>query len=331
MDTDAFIAVHQGDWDRLGLLTRTRTLDAEGVEELIALYRRTATHLSIIRSTNPDPVLTARLSVLLQRARLRITGARVPMWRRLRDVLWEDVPAAMYDARWCIAVCGALLLLSAVISGIWFGVDPSARSAVLSADEQRQLAEHDFVGYYFEGHASGFAANVWTNNAWIALQSVVLGVTGVWPLWMILSNGLNIGVSAGVLGAHGQIGTLLVYLLPHGLLEITAICVGAGAGLRLFWAWVRPGPLPRTWALAHAARAMITVGIGLVLVLLVSGVLEAFVTPSPLPAPLRIAIGVIAWAGFLAVLLIRGRTVHRAGITGDLDEESVGDTVAVAA
>jgi uncharacterized membrane protein SpoIIM required for sporulation len=172
---------------------------------------------------------------------------------------------------------------------------------------------------------------VWTNNAWIALQSVVLGVTGVWPLWMLASNGLNIGLSAGVLGAHGHLGTLFVYLLPHGLLELTAICVGAGAGLRLFWAWVRPGPLPRGWALARAARAMISVGVGLVLVLLVSGLLEAFVTPSSLPAPLRIALGVIAWAAFLVFMLVRGRRAHRAGITGDLGEELVGDSVAVAA
>lgn len=331
VDTDAFIAVHREDWDRLAVLTRTRDLDAAGIDELIALYRSTATHLSTVRSTNPDPVLTARLSVLLQRARLRITGARVPLWRRMRDMLWNDLPAALHEARWWVASCAALLLVAALVSGLWFGLDPSARSAVLSDAEQRRLAQHDFVGYYFQGEASGFAASVWTNNAWIALQSVVLGVTGVWPVWMLLSNGLNIGLSGGVLAAHGHLGTLFVYLLPHGLLELTAICVGAGAGLRLFWAWVRPGPVPRTWALARSARAMITVGVGLVAVLLVSGIIEAFVTPSSLPAAVRIGIGVLAWAAFLTVMIVRGRRAARAGVTGDLPEEVVGDQVAVAA
>ena len=62
MDTDAFIAVHRPRWDRLQELTRSRELDAAGIDELLALYQETSTHLSTIRSTNPDPVLISRLS-----------------------------------------------------------------------------------------------------------------------------------------------------------------------------------------------------------------------------------------------------------------------------
>src|SRR5690625_6306847 len=49
VDTDAFIAVHRPQWDRLQELTRSRTLDAEGVDELMSLYQETATHLSTVR------------------------------------------------------------------------------------------------------------------------------------------------------------------------------------------------------------------------------------------------------------------------------------------
>src|SRR5690625_6341209 len=56
-DTDAFIAVHRPQWDRLQELTRSRTLDAYGVDELRSLYHGTATHLSTVRSTNPAPAL----------------------------------------------------------------------------------------------------------------------------------------------------------------------------------------------------------------------------------------------------------------------------------
>jgi hypothetical protein len=59
--------------------------------------------------------------------------------------------------------------------------------------------------------------------------------------------------------------------------------------------------------------------------------LEGFVTPSSLPAWLRVAIGVVCFLAFLALVLVRGRAAYRAGITGDLDEELVGDRVAVAA
>ena len=330
MDTDAFIAVHRAQWERLAELTRSRTLDAQGIDELLALYQQTSTHLSTVRSTNPDPALTARLSLLVHRARLRITGARIPLWKNARTFLWDDLPAALYEARWAVALSAAIFLISAIVTGVYFGTDPVARGLVLPEAAQRSLAQRDFVSYYFEGEATGFAAQVWTNNAWITVQAVVFGVTGIWPLIMLVQNGLNVGLSGGVMGAYDGLDTFFVYLLPHGLLEITAVLVGAGAGLRTFWAWVRPGPLPRLWALSRAARALITVAIGLVPVLLISGFLEAFVTPSGLPPAVRVGLGVLAWAAFMVFFLVRGRQVHRLGISGDLSDDLVGDRVATA-
>ena len=49
-----------------------------------------------------------------------------------------------------------------------------------------------------------------------------------------------------------------------------------------------------------------------------SGVVEAFVTPSPLPTWARIAIGVVVWVVFLAYVAVLGRRATRAGETGDL-------------
>jgi uncharacterized membrane protein SpoIIM required for sporulation len=330
VDTDAFIAVHRPQWDRLQELTARRSLDAADIDELLSLYQETSTHLSTVRSTNPDPALTARLSLLVHRARLRITGTRTPLWKHARSFFWEDLPAALYEARWAVALAAGIFLTATVVTGVYFGLDPAARALVVPEAQQRALAQQDFVSYYFQGEASGFAAQVWTNNAWITIQAVVFGVTGIWPVIMLLQNGLNIGLSAGVMAAYGGLDTFFVYILPHGLLEITAVLVGAGAGLRTFWAWVRPGRMPRLWALSHAARSLVTVAIGLVPVLLVSGFIEAFVTPSALPPAVRLGIGVAAWAAFLMFRLGRGRQVHRAGVTGDLSEELVGAHVATA-
>lgn len=330
VDTDAFIAVHRDEWQRLAALTRRRRLDGAEIDELISLYQATATHLSTIRSSNPDPQLISRLSLILHRARLRITGARVPLWRHARTFFWEDLPAALYEARWATAIGAVITIVSILVTGVWFGLDADARAAVIPEAAQRSLAQRDFVQYYFQGEAAGFAANVWTNNAWIAVQAVVFGITGFWPVLMLLQNGLNIGLTGGVMASHGQLGTMLAHILPHGLLEITCIVVGAGAGMRVFWSWVRPGQLPRLWSLARASRALVTVAIGLVPMLLVAGFLEAFVTPSSLPVWLRITIGALAWLALLAYMLIRGRAVRARGITGDLSDELVGDRIATA-
>ena len=67
--------------------------------------------------------------------------------------------------------------------------------------------------------------------------------------------------------------------------------VAAGTGLRLGWAVIDPGRRTRAEALARQGRAVGAVALGLVLVLMVSGAIEAFVTPSGLPTWARVGIG----------------------------------------
>jgi hypothetical protein len=90
--------------------------------------------------------------------------------------------------------------------------------------------------------------------------------------------------------------------------------------MRLGWSVVSPGDRPRGQVLAERGRAVVAVAVGLIPVLFVSGLIEAFVTPSPLPTFVRIAIGVAAEAAFLAYVIHFGRKAIRAGETGDLDD-----------
>ena len=117
-------------------------------------------------------------------------------------------------------------------------------------------------------------------------------------------------------------------ILPHGLLELTAVFVAGGVGFRLFWSWVEPGDLSRTQAIAREGRTAGTVALGLVVVLLVSGVIEAFVTPSGLPTWARVGIGILAEVAFFAYVFVLGRAAYLRGHTGDVDASLLEDRVA---
>ena len=104
--------------------------------------------------------------------------------------------------------------------------------------------------------------------------------------------------------AHGKGLLFFALILPHGILELSAVFLAAATGLRLGWTVIDPGPRPRSQALAEEGRAAVTVALGLVAVLLVSGVIEAFVTPSGLPAWARILIGLAAGAAFLTYVIV---------------------------
>ncbi|MGL5859050.1 MAG: stage II sporulation protein M [Angustibacter sp.] len=325
MDLDAFVDTYRTEWDELDSLSRRRRLDGPAADRLILLYQRATTQLSVVQSAAPDPTLIAQLSSTVARARAAVTGAHDSGWRDLVRFATRSFPAAVYRTRrwWGGAAAGALLLSVAV--GWWVASDPQAQAAVASELEIRQLVTTDFEAYYSEYAASSFAAQVWTNNAWVAAQCIAFGVLGLPVLYVLASNAASIGIVGGLMAANGRLDLFFGLITPHGLLELTAVLIAGGAGLRLFWAWVDPGPRTRARALAEEGRAAVGIAMGLVVVLAVSGVIEAFVTPSSLPTWGRVGIGVAAEALFLGYVFTWGRWAVRAGEIGDLEARYLDD------
>jgi uncharacterized membrane protein SpoIIM required for sporulation len=312
---------------------RPRRLQPGELDELVDLYQRAATHLSVVRTRSPDPVLVDRLSQLVTRARAAVAGARDPSWREVGRFLTVTFPAGVWVRRWWILGAAGGFVLVAVALGVWLAHDTGLQSALVPADRVRTLCDSEFSDYYRSAPASSFAAKVWTNNAWVAAGCIALGaLLGLPTVLLLLTNALNVGVDGGYLASCGQTSQFFTLILPHGMLELTAVFVAAGAGLRLGWRLVEPGPRRRLEALAQEGRSAVGLAVGLVLVLAISGAIEAFVTPSGLPAQARLAIGAAAEAGFLAYVVVLGRRAvlaegeHADDLTADL----AGDLVPVA-
>lgn len=318
MDIDAFVARHTTEWRRLEALVARRRLTGEEADELVALYQRAATHLSLVRTRSPDPVLVGRLSTLVARGRSAVAGGSAPAWRDVGRFFIVTFPVAVYRAwAWW---CGVATAFSLVAFGLIFYIarHPEAQAKIATPEEIKQLVENDFADYYSANPAQSFAAQVWTNNALVAGGTLVLGITLVGAAYILLQNAVNVGIVGGLMVGNDHAGEFFGLICPHGILEITAVFVAAGAGMRLGWAWIDPGPLPRTRALAEAGRSMIVVVPGLAVVLAVTGVIEAFVTPSGLPTWARVGIGIVAEAAFLFYVVWFGRRAARSGETGDL-------------
>lgn len=323
MDLDVFVSAHRAEWDRLdALLARRRRLTGPEADELVALYQRAATHLSLIQAGAPDPRLTGRLSRLVARARGAVTGTRRASWRDVTRFLTRGFPAAVYRSRHWWVPTALLSTLVAALLGWWIGTHPEVRATIAAPGELRELTRPggQYETYYSSHPATSFAAQVWTNNAWAAALCLILGVfLGLPVLWVLFQNMLNLGVGIGLMSGAGRLDTFLGLVLPHGLLELTAVFVAAGTGLRLGWTLIDPGPRTRRAALAEEGRAALGMAIGLALVLFVSGVVEGFVTPSGLPTWTRVTLGVAAELAFLAYVYVLGGRAARTGETGDVD------------
>ena len=328
VDLDAYVLAHQHTWQRLEELAKRRRLTGAEGDELVELYQRTATHLSVVRTSAPDAQVVAHLSSLLARARTRAEGSRTTTWAGVRTFLTDRFPAALYRLRyWWLATMAASVVVTAVMMW-WLLENPAVEQSLLSPQEVDQLVSEDFEGYYSQYAAGEFAAQVWINNAWVSALCLALGVLGAPGVWLLFNNLANIAVIGSIMTRHDHAGHFWGLLLPHGLLELTAVFVAGGVGLRLFWSWIEPGDLSRSRSLAREGRTAGTVALGLVLVLAVSGVIEAFVTPSPLPTWARLAIGILAELVFFAYVFGPGRAAVRRGHTGDVDAALLEDGVA---
>ena len=329
MDLDAYVTAHHGEWSRLEQLSGQRRLTGTEADEMLDLYQRVATHLSEVRTRSPEPTLVAHLSSLLARARLRSAGTRTFSWSDVVRFLTVTFPAALFHTRrWWLTTLVVNVGL-AFVMGWWLVGHPLLENSLVSPQEAQQLVDNDFAGYYTQYAAGSFALKIWTNNAWVTALCLALGVFGVPVLYLLFQNVVNVAVIGGLMWSHGRADLFFGLILPHGMLELTCVFVAAGAGLRIFWAWVDPGARTRGQAVAEEGRAALSLALGLALVLLVTGIIEAFVTPSPLPTWVRIGIGVVAEAAFLAYVFTLGRWAARRGETGDLARADRGDTAPV--
>ncbi|MDQ1127911.1 stage II sporulation protein M [Microbacterium sp. SORGH_AS_0888] len=324
MDPDALVAAHRREWERLDALVRARRRSGADVDELVSRYRAATADLADIKTTVGRSAVGDRLSLTLSRARLVLTRAPRNPLRGVPAFFLRQLPAALYRIRWTtLAVAVAFVSIAALV-GVWIAADPATVAALGDRADLRAYADEQFVSYYSENPAAVFAGTVWTNNAWVAAQCVAFGITGVWPVYIVVQNAVNLGAAAAIMTEFDRLDVFFAFILPHGLLELTCVFVAAAAGLHVFWAWIAPGRRGRGEALAAAGRSLGTVAVGLVFALALSGIVEAFVTPQPWPWGVKLALGAAALGVLLGYMLILGRRAFREGETGDLEEDEAG-------
>ncbi|MCC2033428.1 stage II sporulation protein M [Microbacterium allomyrinae] len=330
MDLDALTAARRQEWERLDELSGTRRLSGAEVDELVTRYRAASADLADAKTSAGRSIQGDYISTMLARARLRLTGAPENVLRQIPRFFVLQLPAALYRVRWATLAIALGFTAVATIVALWVSGDPALVASLGSRAQLENYAENEFTEYYSENPAAVFAGTVWTNNAWIAAQCVLFGVTGIWPIMVLVQNAVGVGTAAGIMAAFDRADVFVLYILPHGLLELTSIFVAAAAGLQIFWAWVAPGARTRGEALAATGRSLATIAIGLVFALGVSGLIEGFVTAQPWQWPVKIGIGAVALGLFLAYMLVVGRRASRLDETGDLTEYEAGTPTLVA-
>ncbi|WP_436793094.1 stage II sporulation protein M [Actinospongicola halichondriae] len=316
MDVDRFISMHKPAWDRLAYLSKRgrnggKSLEPDELDELVHLYQRVSGHLAHARVAYRDPSLDARLTTIVADANAAIYSTRTSAATAIRRFVFSSFPGAVWRIRRFVLASALLTLVPGILVGAWIANSDAALDASGPEAVRAAYVEEEFADYYSSEPAAQFAAGVTFNNIRVAITAFALGIFAcVGTAAILVFNGANVGVAGGLFAAVGEQGRFWGLILPHGLLELTAVIVAGGAGLRLGWALIDPGDRTRIGALTDEGRRSVLVVLGLIGAFVVAGLIEGFVTGSPLPTAARIAVGVAVEAAFLAYIFRFGRSAE---------------------
>lgn len=237
---------------------------------------------------------------LLYRAKRR-SGKPVGRW------LAAGLPQAVRRNRRAAAL--AALLLFGPMAATYRAVraDPALVRSIMPAEmlaRAENTAQGDIDAQYLDmpsGAMPMLASGVMVNNLGVAFVAFAGGMlAGAGTVLLLVLNGVVLGAAFGLYANQQVLGVILAFVLPHGVMELTAICLAGAAGLTLGSALLVPGRRTRRTALVERGRAALSVLAGSAALLVVAGVVEGFYSPSALPAVAKFAFGA-ASAALLAV------------------------------
>ncbi len=317
MDMPEFIEARRPRWEKLeSLLDKAeaqglRRLGLEEARALGKLYRAVSSDLLWVRARSGSAEVSEYLNDLVGRAYALTYPGQRP---RLSDV-WGFVARgfpALLRQEWRMYVASVLLFLA----GMGFGylgmlVDPDAAPYLVPGQHleldpvKRAADEAAGEGMTVEQQAH-FSSFLFTHNIQVAFLAFALGVTvGVGTALMLFINGLLLGALAQVYTAKGMAGWFWAWILPHGIPEITAICIAGAAGFVIARGQVAPRGLPRGLALRQEAVRAVKLLFGTLVLFVLAGLIEGTVSqihPPKLSVAFKVSFALSVGVGVYAYL-----------------------------
>lgn len=283
----------------LGALSHTE------IQDLGLLYRQVAADLCSVREDPMSQRMAEYLNQLLGRAHNLIYMGR---GNRPGGILhfYGTVFPQIFRATFKYTLTAFAVFLAAGVFGFLVCLaDPGFQHyflgpAMSDTIERRQMWTHSMLT--IKPLASSF---IMTNNLAVSFTAFALGITGgVGTIYMMATNGLLMGVISAACWQAGMLMQLVEFVVSHGVLELPAIFIAGGGGLLIARGLLFPGPLARRDALTLYGGQGIRLALGIIPLLIVAGLIEAFISPSPLPLAAKFVFAA-ALGGLLVLYVTR--------------------------
>ena len=299
-------------WSRLEqLLDRAtnkgfKSLSRYELQELGLLYRQIAADLAALREDRGSVHFARYLNQLLARAHNTIYSAHRASPSAVLDYFRFAYPRIFRENLYYCLVAFFIFLGSALVGMALTYNAPDFKVKILGPQMVATIDRHEMWTHSIVGIKPVASSAIMTNNLGVAFTTFAAGITGgLGTIYMMIFNGLLIGVIGTACWFSGMSVQLWSFVAPHGVLELPAIFIAGGAGLRLAYGLLFPGFLSRREALARAGTESVKLLLGVVPILVIAGVIEAFVSPTGLAVALKFGMAAALFGLLVAYLFWR--------------------------
>jgi uncharacterized membrane protein SpoIIM required for sporulation len=312
-------------WNRLEQLINisgrsgVSALSPTDLQELALLYRQIAADLASVREDSTSLNLAHYLNQLLGRAHNIIYMGRKTDQRNIWTFYRYTYPRIFREtfsntlAAFLIFLCGAVAGCLLTMS------DASFSRHILGPNMLQNIEQHKMWTESIVTIKPVASSQILTNNLTVSILTYALGITaGIGTVWMMLLNGLLIGVVGTACWQGGMSLLLWSFVAGHGVLELPAIFIAGGAGLLITRGLLFPGALPRRESLVRAGKLSAQLFFGTIPLLLIAGMIEGFISPSDIPIPAKFALG----AGLFTLLILYLSSAGKSQAAQQESEES---------
>jgi len=298
---DQFVERRRRDWEELlGLLPEGRSLGKlapRDIARAMTLYRMACADLMRAQAAGYDASLIAHLDALAARGHNALYCAPGYRLGAIWELLSVGFPRAFRRHLPWFWVAAALFVLPGLV-GFWGAYASRAFALGLLPEAAVEQMEEAYAEGFNQGRDEGadamMAGFYVRNNVGIAFRCFALGILfGLGSVFFLVYNGLVIGAVAGVVSAAGHGGNLLSFISGHGAFELTAIVIAGTAGLVMGYALVDTGGRTRFASLRARAPDLGALVLGAMFMLLLAAGIEAFWSPSAVPAAIKRGVAVL--------------------------------------
>ncbi|HTW38363.1 MAG TPA: stage II sporulation protein M [Steroidobacteraceae bacterium] len=280
-------------------LATRRARDIDDALDLVEDYRLLARDLAIARRLIPDSRAREYLESAYAQAHAALHRSRAHPLRALASLLRDGIPEVVAELRPHIGWVTALLALSAVAGFALVHAYPDlialfASPEMIAAVDRGELWT---AGLLSIAPSSLISAQVLTNNIVVSLFAFCAGfLFGLGTFYIVALNGLTLGAVFAFTAQHGLAGPLFAFVLPHGCVELSVMCLSGAAGAAVGEALIRPSAASRARSFQITALRAGKLLVACVLLLAVCGVIEGYVSPDPrVPLWVRASLGAGYW------------------------------------